>query len=208
MREEIHDLLKETQEIVKNTKWQSEEVYCEYLAQTYFFATHSVRLLALAAAKMEDDRDRGFQKRFIAHCAEEADHDLILIADLKKFGRTLDMYEENSPTRLMWQSQYYLIEKDPLIFMGYIIALEEIAAHFGIQVCNMIKDIHGQGFQFLKIHGEEDLEHIESAYKVINLLDEDRKKKILENAKQTIFAYNQTMSRVNDVYHVEEKVAA
>ena len=189
MKESVKELVNDCGRLISEINLENTEVYCEYLAQTYFFATHTVRLLSYAASKMRDS-DRAFQKRFIEHCQEEADHDLILIADLKKFNKEITDFEELPEIGLMWQSQYHLIDEDPLIFMGYIIALEEIAANFGTAACEKVKSFHGKGYQFLKVHGEEDVDHIEHAYNVISQLDDVRKKKILKNAEQTFFAYN------------------
>ena len=119
-----------------------------------------------------------------------------MIADLKKFGKSLEEFQELSSTSLMWQSQSYLIEQDPLYFMGYIIALEEVAAKFGENLFGSIKKTHNKGFQFLKVHSEDDIEHIEHAYKVIDSLDDIRKVQILKNAKQTASAY---ISMLKDV---------
>jgi len=201
MRREIDSVIQDVGKAMEEVNWDDERTYCNFLAQTYYFATHTVRLLASAASKMEPE-DRVFQKRFLEHTREETDHDLILIADLKKFGRSLDEFQEYSSTSLMWQSQSYLIDKDPLFFMGYIIALEEVAAKFGEKMFSTIKGSHKKGFQFIKVHSEDDIEHIEHAYKVIDSLDEFRKAQILKNAKQTASAY---ISMLNDVSQASSK---
>src|SRR4051812_18758279 len=108
--------------------WHDPYAYGLYLAQTYFYVCHSTRLLAFSAGIMKTP-DTPFHRRFLEHASEEKGHEMMLLNDLAKLGFKITDFTEMPETRMFWEPQFYKIQhNDPLSVMGYIIALEAIAA--------------------------------------------------------------------------------
>lgn len=167
--------------------WRNKRVYGDYLAQTYYYVSYSTRLLALAAGNMKLE-DGVFFKRFLKHIAEESSHEKLAEKDLKNLGFGLDDFSELSATKMFYESQFYKVEHiDPLALMGYILPLEAIAVHEGPKTKNIIEsEFGGDCVSFIKLHGEEDPEHITNALKVIKELPAHRVVAVEVNLKQTI----------------------
>jgi len=169
--------------------WEDEEFVANYFAQTYYFVKHSEKLLALCISRLDDER---LIKRFKEHMAEENAHEKLALADLKKLGKNIEDYPEHPLTCSLYETQYYKVEhKHPLVLMGYILYLETIASQFGITALDRIKDIYGIESSFLKVHGEEDIEHVEKARELVLSLPQELQIMIEKNYKQSEFVYAQ-----------------
>lgn len=170
----------------RNMPWEVAEVYADYLAQTYYYVTYSTRLLALAAGNMSP-ADHIFFKRFTKHIGEESDHERVALADLKKLGASLEDYSELSETKMMYECQFYKIEhQDPLALLGYILFLEVVATQDCPYLCELITNLYGAPCaNFVRIHGQEDPEHVEQAFEVLDSLAPERRQLVLSNLHQT-----------------------
>lgn len=145
--------------------WEEKEFVCDFLAQTFYYVSHSEKLLALAIARLNDS---GLAKRFKEHLSEEHNHELLAVNDLKRLKSNLANHKECPQTRTFYECQYYKIEhQNPLALMGYILFLEELAAKEGSYIHDLIKKKHGVSSTFLKVHGEEDLDHVAKARELI-----------------------------------------
>lgn len=177
-------------ETIRSFPWQDRHAYGMYIAQTYYYVCHSTRLLAVAAGRMSQE-DNSYHKRFLDHAAEEKGHEMMALKDLKNLGFTLEDFPELPETKMFWETQYYKIEhNDPLSLMGYIMALEAIAC----QECPWIKDQlvkHHKGncHTFIRVHGEEDPDHVVKAQEQIDSLPASRLKWVQENFDQSSAAF-------------------
>jgi uncharacterized ferritin-like protein (DUF455 family) len=178
-------------ESVEKYPWKDKKAYGLYLSQTYYYVVHSTRLLALAAGNMKID-DTPFHRRFLEHAHEEKGHEIMVLNDMKALGFDINDFPELPHTRLFWEPQYYKIEHiDPLTLMGYIIALETIACSQCPRVKKMIEGTYPkESMSFVTTHGDDDPDHVQKAWQLINSLPEQRKKWIEENFAQTVVAYN------------------
>jgi hypothetical protein len=112
---------------LKALEWSDREFYANYLAQTYYFVSHSTRLLALAAARFST-KQNDLHLRFLEHAKEEKNHDLAVLSDLKHLGFSISQIPESPYTRSLYATQYYSIEHlRPELFFAYILVLEGVA---------------------------------------------------------------------------------
>jgi predicted metal-dependent hydrolase len=172
--------------------WQDKSAYAEWLTQTYFYVRHTTRLAALAAARFEfGARGDALHDRFAQHIGEEHRHERLCVHDLKQLGLSLEGSCERNSTRLLYEPQYYKIEhQSPSVVFGYIVALEAIGPVYGPQIVETVTHAFGpKCAAFLKVHAEEDEDHIEKALAMISAVHEHERAWVLENLEQTTYAY-------------------
>jgi thiaminase len=190
--------------------WHDRYAYGLYLAQTYFYVSHSTRLLAISAGTMKMS-DTPFHRRFLEHAAEEKGHEMMLLNDLAKIGYAISDFEELPETRMFWETQYYKIQHvDPLTVMGYIVALEAIACEQCPKIKKMLEKKYPEGsYTFVKTHGEDDPEHVTKAFALIASLPEHRRKHIEINFQQSVISFqNMVFSMLRKLKEVKSlKVA-
>jgi thiaminase len=172
--------------------WEQRSAYADWLAQTYYYVRHSTRLLAASAARFPFDmRGNALHHRFAAHMAEEHKHELLCTHDLRALETSLEAHPEHASTRMFYEPQYFKIEhQDPIVLFGYILPLEAIAPLQGKRVVEKVTAKFGvKCGSFLKVHAEEDVDHLEKALAMLAEVDEPRKKLIVQNLEQTSYAY-------------------
>lgn len=178
----------------KKYPWDNKFAYAEFLAQTYYYVAHSTRLLFAAAVRFTPE-DQALYHRFIEHSGEENAHELLALGDLKKLGFSIENFPELPQTRSLYEIQYYKIEHlDPTAIMGYILALETMAAREIQETRIKLLETYGKPcINFIRVHADEDPDHIEKAMEVIKSLREGRLKAIDENLEQTAFLYSEML---------------
>jgi thiaminase len=172
--------------------WADRRAYGDWLAQTYHYVRHSTRLLATAAARFaQDERGDALHYRFATHIAEEKKHEQLAIHDLKRLGLALAQFPERHATRMFYEPQYYKIEhQTPAALFGYILPLEAIGPAYGKQVCALVTSAFGERCDaFLRVHANEDEDHIEKALRLIDSVPDREREVLVENLEQTTFAY-------------------
>jgi hypothetical protein len=169
------------------------EAYANWLAQTYYFVRHSTALLGFALPHLKDDNLR---HHFEKHLGEETRHDVIAIKDLQKMNRDLSEFEEAAATQAFYQSQYYRIQfEGGTALLGYILFLEGLSVHWGKDLHAVVKDIH-RGSSFLKVHVEEDPEHLNSAIEMIMSLSPEQQKIIMANFHFSLEMYSSMITNL------------
>jgi succinyl-CoA synthetase beta subunit len=89
--------------------------------------------------------------------------------------------------------------------MGYIIYLEVMAQKFCPPMTEMISAYHGgKTANFLRVHGEEDPEHVEQAMILLKSLDPKSLTLICENIVQSAFSFNQMISELKEKWNVKQ----
>jgi hypothetical protein len=173
--------------------WASRQAYADWLAQTYYYVHHSTRLLACAAARFPtDERGDGLHHRFANHMGEEKKHEKLCLHDLKVLGASIAELPERPATRMFYEPQYFKIEhKDPSALFGYILVLEALGAiGDGRAMLGALAKAHGDKcLSFVKLHVEEDPDHLKKAYAIVEGCDAGQLALIEENAWQTVHAY-------------------
>ncbi len=191
MQPNYKNLLRPLELTSSKIDWSKKEVYANYLAQTYYYVSHSTRLLAAAASRFNQE-DAGFHRRFLKHCQEETSHEILAKNDLESLGFDLLSFPELAETRMFYEPQYFKIEhKDPIALLGYILPLEIIACTECPKLFKRVKDAWGvKCASFLKVHGEEDPDHVDKALELLNLISSQRLKLVEENFRQTVKSFS------------------
>lgn len=162
--------------------FESPRAYADLAAQTYYYTSHSTRLLARSAARfgVEDEK---LHTRFAAHMVEEKSHHLLARHDVEALGFRLDDFSELVWTKAMYQRQYYLCDdREPTDLLGYILMLEYVAVRAGANLGKRIVGTHGKkAAAFILVHAEDDKEHTEDAIAHTAQLSERRVTGIKDN---------------------------
>lgn len=176
-------------ELMIHLPWENRKFYTSFLTQTYYFVQHSTRLLALAAAHASLDED-SLHRRYSAHIAEEKGHEKIALNDLKKLG-VENLAAKSIAAKNMYETQYFKIEREhPASLFGYILALEGVASLICPLFIAKVYSAHGtDASKFLKLHVEEDPDHVDKALEVIASLPSELQKLIQDNMNQSTRNY-------------------
>lgn len=166
------------------------KIYGNFLAQTYYYVSHSTRLLAFAAGLMKSEDEHHF-RRFVKHIAEESSHEVLAEKDLEDLGMHPNEFYHLPETRALWEPQYYkTLHESPLALMGYIIALEYFSCTHLPLFYQKVSRIYGnKAGRFVKLHAEEDPEHIEKALALTSTLPASLQEVVLVNIVQTAKTY-------------------
>jgi hypothetical protein len=190
-------------ETLNKQSWDDPEFYREYLAQTYYFVTYSCRMLAMAASLTEPAR-KEFYKRALHHISEEAGHENLALADLKKMGGKLEDHPESAVTRSMWECQFYKIQRQPTSLLGYVLALEYVSAR-AREVRVRLGQLWGEEcVNFARVHADEDPDHVDKAIHQIESLPESERVEIWRNYEQSCRMYALLIEEVKATVAIRE----
>lgn len=192
MIEALQSCTESMRKMAEDFPWHDRDAYAEWLAQTYFYVRHSTRLLAVAGGRFEfGERGDALHYRFATHISEEKKHEQLCVHDLKQLGRSIEQYGERHSTRMFYEPQYFKIEHlGPSALFGYIVALEAFGPAYGPAIVKTVTEAFGpKCASFLKLHAEEDEDHIEKALAMIATVPERERAWVLENLAQTTYAY-------------------
>ena len=192
----------------KKMNFRDPEVYGNWLAQTFYFVSHSVRLSALGASKLPVDCPIG--KRMVAHTMEEKGHHTIAHKDIEALGRRIDDYPPFGVTNAFYQAQYYkVLFEHPYHLLGQIFMLEAFSVEVGPWIYDLVRDAHGEkASRFVKVHAHEDVDHVEKALAAINAFPEENKEGTRQNFLQACELYFQILRSINEASYQEISSAA
>lgn len=175
-------------------KFHDKDIYGEWLAQTYFFVRHSTSLLGQSMAHLKDDHLR---HHFELHIGEEKKHDLLVLKDIERLGKKIMDFEESHLTEAFYQSQFYRINfVEGTALLGYVLFLEGLAVTWGKSLYEELKTIHPNSCLFLKVHAEEDPEHVKSAIETISKLSSDEREHIYKNLLYSHDIYHSMVEKI------------
>lgn len=192
-RENALVIIKSVADQILAAPFENQEFYKEWLAQTYYFVRFSTPMLALSAGRAVSQRE--YHYRCIAHLAEEKGHERMLLNDLKQFGSNIADFEELPAASALYQTQFYWIEHvGPTSFLGYILLLEGIAVLAGKEIMEKVASLPGTSF--LKVHAEEDPDHLEKAFDAIEKLSTPEQAQVLKNLHSSAHHYKSLIAMV------------
>jgi hypothetical protein len=198
----VHAALEWMGPSVRQFPWADRRPYADWLAQTYYYVHHSTRLLAASAAHFPvDERGDALHHRFGKHIAEEKKHEKLCVHDLRILGFSVSDFPERHSTRMFYEPQYFKIEhRDPTALFGYILVLEVLGAvGDGRAMMETLSRAHGaNSFSFVKLHCEEDPDHIEKGFAMVEGCTAAQLALIEENAWQTAHAYAALLCEIRD----------
>ncbi len=167
--------------------WEDKEFYANWLSQTYYFVSNSTRLISLAGSLFPDNK---LHHRFVDHAKEERNHELLLTNDLKHLG--MELQSEFASTSGFYQSQvFWMFFRSPASFFGYVLCLEGIAVDYGQKAFERVQAAHGKkASNFLKVHSEEDVGHLDKAFELLEGLSPEQRQQIEQNLRQCAAMYS------------------
>jgi len=169
--------------------WTNKEFYKNWLAQSFYYTTHSTRMLAFAAGWSSPD-EQNYYRRSLAHIREEQSHDLLAVRDLEKLGSAREKYAELEICRSLWEPQFYKMQRSPKSLLGYILALENLAVlTFPKLNQTLIETFGKESTHFVRVHAEDDPDHVEEALQQIAACTPEEQQEIQKNFDQTCVAY-------------------
>jgi len=175
---------------IRSYPWENKKAYAEFVAQTYYYVCHSIRLLAASASRFSQE-DQGLHRRFLKHAEEENSHELLALKDLEKLGFKIEDFPEFPETKSMYEIQYFKIEHiDPVTLMGYILVLETMAGRDFKWLKEILYPLYGKDcIKFVQVHADEDPDHIEKALEVVKNLKAERLIEINTSMEQSALLY-------------------
>ena len=174
------------------------DVYANWLAQTYYFVSHSVRLSALGASRL--DVDHPLSKRMVAHTREETGHHLLAKRDIEALDRDLDDFPQLGVTSAFYQAQYYVVLfEDPAHLIGQILMLEAVSVELGPWLHDLVHNRFGEAAsRFVKVHAHEDQDHVQKALVALNDLPEAQQAGVAKNFSQACEMYYLILRSINE----------
>ncbi|HEX6084992.1 MAG TPA: iron-containing redox enzyme family protein [Thermoanaerobaculia bacterium] len=190
----MHDLLDSPRfrfvlDYFRTLDFTNRDVYANWLAQTYYFVSHSVRLSALGASRL--DVDHPLSQRMVAHTREEAGHHKLAKRDIEALGRRLEDFPQLGVTSAFYQAQYYVVLfEDPAHLIGQILMLEAVSVELGAWMHDLVHARHGEAAsRFVKVHAQEDQDHVRKAIAAVNELPPAQQAGVARNFSQACEMY-------------------
>jgi pyrroloquinoline quinone (PQQ) biosynthesis protein C len=173
--------------------------YAAYLRETYHMVRHTSRMLALAAARCEDDR-RGLRDWFITQTDEENNHDLFCIKDLRNMGHNPADVLAGQPHHGAWtlvcQNYFMATYGNPAGILGVASITEGLGASIAGNMADILVSNYGyrtETVTFMRSHSGFDAKHLEETEFAINELvktPEDLEA-VIQGRRMTIISYAQ-----------------
>lgn len=129
--------------------------------------------------------DMELNRYLTIHEKEEEDHDKWLERDLADNGVNPEGYPIMRKAVEMAGTQYYMINHvHPVAILGYMAVLEGFPV--GLDVIEKLEEEHGKSLlRTLRYHAENDLDHREDVFKMIDSAPDDLHDIIMQSAIQT-----------------------
>ncbi len=170
-----------------------------YLTETYHMVRHTPRMLALAAARL-DDTWRGLRDWFIEQASEEANHDVFCIKDIRHLGYDPEIILRRTPLSGSWGlvSQNYFMASHgrPEGILGVASLTEGLGASLAGSIADTLNTQYGLAKHtttFLRSHSSFDAKHLDDCKRAIDTLIETDAEfdSVLQGRRMTIHFYAQ-----------------
>lgn len=188
--------------------------YAAYLPETYHMVRHTSRMLALAAARCEDDR-RGLRDWFITQTDEENNHDLFCIKDLRNLGHDPEEVLAGQPHHGAWtlvcQNYFMATYGNPAGILGVASITEGLGASIAGSMADVLVSDYGyrtESLTFMRSHSGFDAKHLEETKYAVNELikTSDDLEAVIQGRAMTIISYAQMFTDcMNYPYDPEQR---
>lgn len=173
--------------------------YLSYLTETYHMVRHTPRMLSLAAARL-DDSARELRDWFIEQAAEEANHDVFCIKDIRHLGHDPEVVLQRPPLAGSWglvtQNYFMASHGRPEGILGVASLTEGLGASLAGEMATALTEQYGlptNTTTFLRSHSGFDAQHLEDCKRAIDtLITTDAAFDAVKHARRmTIILYGQ-----------------
>lgn len=186
--------------------------YLAYLRETHHMVRHTPRMLALAAARCEDDKRR-LRDWFLMEAQDENGHDLLCVKDIRNLGEDPDSVLRNGPGPGAWglvaQNYFMATYGNPAGILGVASVTEGLGAGVAAAMADQLVGkcgIPSQSVTFLKSHAGFDQKHVRDVEGAVNdLVSAADFEMVLHARRMTIFCYAQMLSDALSCPHVPTK---
>lgn len=189
LKKQINNIVDPYAERMLNLDWSDKDLVASWLSQTFYFVRYNLKLIAYSAAFTPPAEYEDYN-RYVEHMREESGHEFLASRDLQSLGYDLKDFRETFSTKSLYATQFFNIDKHGHeALMGYAMALEFLADKVCLKINEKVKADHGMSSSFLKVHGEEDEGHIDSAIDVLNQWSPGQIDVVLKICRETCEAY-------------------
>ncbi|WP_437626759.1 iron-containing redox enzyme family protein [Sorangium sp. So ce1151] len=179
--------------------------YAAYLVEQYHLVTQTPHYLTAAAAQCRTDQ--WLRDWFLDLAQKERGHDKLCVHDLKKIGADPDALLARHPGLGAWtmvtQNHFLADRVNPAGLLGFAAATENLGAALatGVAVHLETKCQFTRGAtSFLRVHGQEDQDHVEDVKQAYNHGAErpENRQLMSDIWRMTLLAYAQLFTDVLD----------
>ena len=158
---------------------------------------HTTTFLAMVAAKL-GSRFPEKHRDVLKHLREEVGHEELAIKDMKAMGLQLNHFPELPETALIYQSQYYWIERHgPVSHVGYSLMLEGLAVREGKWLMEKIERHYGkEAATFIRVHAMDDVAHFQEGIRRLSGATVEEIDQAVRNLEQSRFLYSAMLERI------------
>lgn len=183
--------------------------YLAYLKETYHLVAHTPLYLKVAAARCGGD-DGWLRDYYLDFANDETGHELLCVHDIRALGEKPEEVLAEKPLGGSWamitQNHYLAASGNPVSLIGDIIATEGLGANLATSVADLLEkeyDVPHAATTFLRVHGDEDVKHIEGARKAMEQYGPDpaHYADIVHTCRMTLHYYGQLFSDVLEQGH-------
>lgn len=152
----------------------TQDHYVAYLIETFHLVRHTSRCLALAAARLGDER-RGLRAWLLEQAGDEHGHELFCLNDLRQLGvnseRALRVLPGPGAWGLVAQNYYMATYGNPVGLLGVATATEGMGASLAGRMAQVLEQHYGiphAALTFLRSHAGFDQRHLKEAQRAVN----------------------------------------
>lgn len=175
--------------VFDNFPVEDKAAYVDWLSQQFFLVQRSTRYLALAASMVETTKHKEFRD-WVNHLADELDHDLVVLKDLRFLGFDHQSTKPLPEVRALTLAMQQDIETNgPNALFGYMLMLEGLSCKACQKLADRAQSAHGGANSYLKLHAKVDEDHYPEGLKQVNSLSENQKQVVLDNLQMSATLY-------------------
>lgn len=187
---ESYDLyVPKLEEAVWNFPWENKTCYGHYLVQTFYYVEHSCKLLEYASKYPNNSKE--ITECLLHHIAEEKGHEQFAKNDLKHLGYDFNQFKELPETKGLYEEIYRGIDQyGPAPIIGYALALEGVSSSICPKLAPRLSGLYGaKAASFIRLHGELDPGHIQEAFDVVKLFNNQEQGIIAQSIQDSTERY-------------------
>ena len=187
-------------ETIFKHKSLTKEQYSSFLVEIYHLISRTPLYLSRAASFCFEDE--WLRDWFLDFAIDERGHDKLCLSDLKKMGLDAEAMVDcmaKPGAQAMAANNFFIAEHNPVALIGFAAATEGMGANIAGDAASIIEN--GLGFPknscgFLKVHGQEDIEHFASVKKAFEHYAEEPRlyAAMLSTWKYTVVNYGRLFS--------------